>query len=75
MNRFFTNGAVETPGGRLLIYYGSADMRLMLAGSTIGRMVDCCMNTPSDGLRPPECVKQRIAIIARNREFLGVNHA
>lgn len=71
MNCVFTNGAVATPDGRLLIYYGSADTRLMVAESTVDRMVDYCMNTPPDGLRSPVCVKQRLDLIERNKKYLG----
>ncbi len=70
MNCVFCNGAVVTPDGRLLIYYGSADTRLMVAESTVERLVDYCMNTPPDGLRSAECVKQRIALIDANQAYL-----
>ena len=71
MNCVFCNGAVVTPDGRLLIYYGSADTRLMVAESTLDRMVDYCLNTPPDGLRSAECVRQRIALIDANAKFLS----
>lgn len=69
MNCVFCNGAAVTPDGRLLIYYGSADTRLMVAESTVERMVDYCMKTPPDGLRSAECVKQRIALIDANQKY------
>ena len=62
-------GAVALPDGRLLIYYGSADTRLMVAESSIARMVDYCFNTPPDGLRSAECVRQRLALIASNAKL------
>ena len=68
MNCVFCNGAAVTPDGRLLIYYGSADTRLMVAETTVDRMVDYCMKTPPDGLRSAECVKQRIALIDANQK-------
>jgi 4-O-beta-D-mannosyl-D-glucose phosphorylase len=69
MNCVFCNGAAVMPDGRLLIYYGSADTRLMVAESTVERMVDYCMKTPPDGLRSAECVKQRIALIDANQKY------
>ena len=69
MNCVFCNGAVALPDGRLLIYYGSADTRLMVAESSIARMVDYCFNTPPDGLRSAECVRQRLALIASNAKL------
>ena len=66
MNCVFCNGAVAMPDGRLLVYYGSADTRLMVAESTVERMVDYCFNTPPDGLRSPVCVRQRLALIEAN---------
>lgn len=67
MNCVFCNGAVDFPDGRLLIYYGAADTRLMVAETTVEKMVDYCMNTPPDALRSVDCVKQRLELIAKNR--------
>ncbi|NLB68188.1 MAG: glycosidase [Lentisphaerae bacterium] len=73
LNCVFCNGAAATPDGRLLIYYGASDTRLMVAETTIDRMIDYCFNTPADGLRSAECVRQRIELIERNKKFLGSN--
>ena len=70
MNCVFCNGAVDFPDGRLLIYYGAADTRLMVVETTVERMVDYCMNTPPDALRSAACVQQRIALIERNAALL-----
>ncbi len=67
MNCVFCNGAVAFPDGRLLIYYGAADTRLMVAETSVEKMVDYCQNTPPDALRTAECVKQRLALIEKNR--------
>ncbi len=66
MNCVFCNGAVVTDDGRLLIYYGAADTRLMVAESTVERMVDYCLHTPADPGRSAACVQQRIALIEAN---------
>ena len=70
MNCVFCNGAVAFPDGRLLIYYGAADTRLMVAETTVERMVDYCMNTPPDALRSAACVQQRIALLERNAALM-----
>ena len=69
MNCVFCNGAVDFPNGRLLIYYGAADTRLMVAETSVEKMVDYCLHTPPDALRTAECVKQRLDLIRRNRSL------
>ena len=69
MNCVFCNGAVAFPDGRLLIYYGAADTRLMVAETSVEKMVDYCLHTPPDALRTAECVKQRLELIRRNRSL------
>lgn len=67
MNCVFCNGAVAFPDGRLLIYYGAADTRLMVAETSVEKMVDYCLNTPPDAFRSAECVRQRLALIEKNK--------
>lgn len=43
-NVVFTGGAIETDGGKLYIYYGGADTRMCIAESTVGTLVDFCLN-------------------------------
>ena len=69
MNCVFCNGAAALPDGRLLIYYGAADTRLMVAETSVERMIDYCLNTPPDPLRTADCVKQRIALIDKNKKI------
>jgi 4-O-beta-D-mannosyl-D-glucose phosphorylase len=66
-NVVFTNGAIADEDGRLLIYYASSDTRLHVAETTVDRMVDYCRHTPEDPLTSAASVKQRLALIARNR--------
>jgi len=70
-NVAFCNGAIERPDGRLFIYYASSDTRCHVATTTVDRMVDYCRNTPPDALRSAETVRQRIALIRRNRPRRG----
>ena len=68
-NVVFTNGAI-VDGDDLYIYYASSDTRLHVASTTIERIVDFALNTPSDPLRSADCVKQRCSLIQKNLEYL-----
>lgn len=86
MNVLFTNGwiadggTVEQPGkapmhamdDKVYIYYASSDTRMHVATSTIGQLVDYCMNTPEDGLRTGLSVEARNALIDRNLAYLNL---
>ncbi len=66
-NVVFSNGWVARADGTVLIYYASSDTRLHVATSSIARLLDYVKNTPPDGLRSAECVRQRLELIRRNR--------
>lgn len=65
-NVVFCNGAVVKDNGELFIYYASSDTRIHVATTTIDKMLDYVINTPSDPLRSYACVEQRIELIRRN---------
>jgi 4-O-beta-D-mannosyl-D-glucose phosphorylase len=65
-NVAFSNGWIANEAGEVFIYYASSDTRMHVATSTIARLVDYVMNTPSDPLTSAGCVKQRSELIARN---------
>jgi 4-O-beta-D-mannosyl-D-glucose phosphorylase len=65
-NVLFSNGWIRNENDQVFIYYGSSDTRLHVATSTINRLVDCCLNTPEDGLRSAESVKRINALIDKN---------
>ena len=69
-NVVFTNGAIAAPDGRVYIYYASSDTRMHVATTDIDRLTDYVFNTPADPLRSPDCVRQRVAFIRRNLEYL-----
>ncbi len=69
-NVTFTNGAISDEDGKIYIYYASSDTRLHVAATDVNRLTDYCFGTPSDALRSPDCVKQRIALIDKNLEIL-----
>ncbi len=64
-NVTFSNGWVRR-GNDVFIYYGASDTRTNVATTTIDRLLDYVLNTPSDPLRSALCVKQRIALIEKN---------
>lgn len=68
-NVVFSNGWVVRKNGTVLIYYASSDTRLHVATSSVERLLDYVRNTPPDGLRSSECVRQRLDLIRRNRKF------
>ncbi len=70
-NVVFTNGAIALDNGEIYIYYASSDTRLHVAGTTMDRLVDYVFNTPEDPLRSPDCVKQRCALIEKNKALLA----
>ena len=69
-NVVFTNGAINTPDGRVFIYYASSDTRLHVATTTVDRLIDYVFNTPPDARRSVDCVKQRTEFIRKNLNYL-----
>lgn len=69
MNVLFTNGWIADEDGKVFIYYASSDTRMHVATSTIDRLVDYCMNTPSDGLSTGESVKTLNRLIDANLQL------
>lgn len=78
MNVLFTNGWIAEGGNgaamhsmedKVYIYYASSDTRMHVATSTIGQLVDYCMNTPADKFTTGESVKTRIELINRNFKY------
>ncbi len=56
---------------QVFIYYASSDTRMHVATSTIGQLVDYCMNTPADKFTTGESVKTRNELIDKNLAFMG----
>jgi 4-O-beta-D-mannosyl-D-glucose phosphorylase len=66
-NVVFSNGWIAKADGTVFIYYASSDTRLHVATSSVERLLDYVKNTPPDGLRSAESVRQRIDLIRKNR--------
>ena len=65
-NVVFCNGAIAKDNGDVYIYYASSDTRCHVVTTTVDRLLDYVLNTPSDGLRSYASVEQRIALIDKN---------
>ena len=75
MNVLFTNGWIADEDGKVFIYYASSDTRMHVATSTVDRLVDYCLNTPSDGLTTSESVRTLNSLIDRNLAFDSKLHS
>ncbi|NUM33741.1 MAG: glycosidase [Candidatus Brocadiae bacterium] len=69
-NVVFSNGWIDDEGKNLYIYYGSSDTRLHVIATSVEKMLDYAMNTPSDALSSSACVQKRIDLIRKNRQIL-----
>ncbi len=70
-NVVFSNGWVKKENGDVLIYYASSDTRMHVALSSVEKLLDYVLNTPSDGLISSECVNQRNKLISRNLKIIN----
>jgi len=69
-NVVFSNGWVQMPGGKVLIYYGSSDTRTHVAETTVDRLVDYTLNTEEDRLTSAGNVEIIDHLISRNMPFM-----
>jgi 4-O-beta-D-mannosyl-D-glucose phosphorylase len=69
-NVLFSNGWIADDDGTVYIYYASSDSRMHVAVSTLEKLTDYCLNTPSDGFRSAASVKAINKIIAHNEEYM-----
>lgn len=71
MNVLFTNGWIADEDGKVYIYYASSDTRMHVATSTIDKLVDYCLNTPTDKLTSAESVKTLNSLIDKNLKIIN----
>ena len=69
-NVLFTNGWIADNDGKVFLYYASSDTRMHVATSTVDRLVDYCLNTPSDGYLSATSVETLTGLIKRNLNYL-----
>lgn len=72
-NVVFGNGWVTDEDGRVLIYYASSDTRMHVAESSIDRLTDYVMNTPTDGYTSATSVRSLYELIDSNKSVLQQN--
>jgi 4-O-beta-D-mannosyl-D-glucose phosphorylase len=70
-NVVFSNGWIADEDGGVFIYYASSDTRMHVATTTIEKLLDYVVNTPSDGYHSADSVNKLQRIIDRNRELVG----
>ena len=61
-------GVMHQAEDRVLIYYASSDTRMHVAESTIGQLVDYCLNTPEDGFYTAKSVETIKKLVEKNRK-------
>ncbi len=68
-NVLFSNGWIADEDGKVFIYYASSDTRMHVATSTIDKLLDYCLNTPSDGYRSVISVQTIKLMVAKNKTY------
>ncbi len=68
-NVLFSNGWIADEDGKVFIYYASSDTRMHVATSTIDKLLDYVLNTPSDGYRSAKSVEVIKSLIANNKKI------
>ncbi len=69
-NVLFCNGMVARENGEVFLYYASSDTRCHVASTTVEKLLDYVINTPSDPLFTHACVEQRSELIKSNLAFM-----
>jgi len=73
-NVLFSNGWIADDDGWVFLYYASSDTRMHGATSTVDRLVDYCLHTPSDGLTTAASVERLNELIDRNLDYERKNN-
>ncbi|MFC0515020.1 glycosidase [Mucilaginibacter angelicae] len=66
-NVVFCNGWIVDADGTVYVYYASSDTRMHVATTTVDKLIDYAMNTPTDGLRSASSVQVVYNIIDKNK--------
>jgi len=69
-NVLFSNGWIADEDGKVFLYYASSDTRMHVATSTVGKLVDYCLNSPADGYRSAASVETLKKQIQKNLDIL-----
>jgi 4-O-beta-D-mannosyl-D-glucose phosphorylase len=68
-NVVFSNGWILDEDGTVFIYYASSDTRMHVATSSLDRLIDYVINTPSDSYFSAESVNTIVSIIDSNKSM------
>ncbi len=68
-NVVFSNGWILDDDGNVLIYYASSDTRMHVAKTSLSRLLDYCIHTPSDRLFSHLSVETINDLIDKNQDF------
>ncbi len=72
-NVLFSNGWIADEDGSVFIYYASSDTRLHVGTSTVDKLLDYVLNTPSDRFSSAETVKTLTELIDKNQADSLIN--
>lgn len=70
-NVLFSNGWIADEDGKVFIYYASSDTRMHVATSTINRLLDYCLNSPTDDYRSAKSVQTIKDMVAKNKALVS----
>ena len=70
-NVLFSNGWIADKEGTVYIYYASSDLKMHVATSSVGRLLDYVVHTPEDGLTSDASLHTVISIIENNHQYLS----
>lgn len=68
-NVLFSNGWIANEDGTVFIYYASSDTRMHVAVSSVEKLVDYVINSPTDTFISVGSVNTIIAQVDRNKEM------
>lgn len=68
-NVIFANGWILDDDGQVFIYYASSDTRIHVATSTLDKLLDYVVNSPTDGFRSATSVENIYEIIKKNKSY------
>ncbi|GAB3831014.1 glycoside hydrolase family 130 protein [Pontibacter rugosus] len=74
-NVVFSNGWILDDDGTVFIYYGSSDTRMHVVTTTLNKLLDYVLHTPTDELRSGATVERLNILIDQNLAYLKIQPA
>ncbi|MFD1257815.1 glycosidase [Mucilaginibacter terrae] len=68
-NVVFCNGWIRDDDDQVFVYYASSDIRMHVAVSSVGQLLDYVMNTPADELRSASSVNAIYKLVNSNQQI------